>query len=75
MARHLSQFALASFFLVLYASLFLKGNELVPLSSPFFFRRVVSPAKRRARRPKVASAPLQRAPTAKAVCEDEVKRE
>lgn len=66
---------MASFFLVLYASLFLKGNELVPLSNPFFaLRRVASPAKRRARRPRAASAPLQRAPTAKAVCEDEVKR-
>lgn len=55
--------------------MFLNGNELVPLSKPFFLlRRVASPAKRRARKPRVASAPLQRAPTAKAVCEDEVKR-
>lgn len=66
---------MASFFLVLYASLFLNGNELVPLSKPFLLRRVASPAKRRARRPRVASAPLQRAATAKAVCEDKVKRE
>lgn len=71
----LFQLALAAFFLLLYDSLFLNGYELVPLSSPPFPRRVVSPAKSSVKRPMVARAPLQSAPTAKAVWDDSVKRE